>query len=219
MKPVVLAVPTLIRYDLLRRLIRTAEEGTRKPDRYLVIDNGGTLDEASLGLGDRLTLHRPGRNLGVAASWNYALKAEPDAHVVVAGDDVMIGRWTIERMVRHLERANGLAHVRALGFGLFLQGPKVAERIGYYDEAFWPAYWEDSDYERRLMLGNIPRIKVQELRPQEGGGSMTIRSATGDLKREIQKGENRNSHYYYRKWGGPRGAETFRTPFGKPTQG
>ena len=73
---IVLGVPVLSRYDLLERLLASAEAGTVKPDRYLIVDNGRQLDVRSPGIsraverGATVSVLSPGRNLGVAASWN-----------------------------------------------------------------------------------------------------------------------------------------------------
>ena len=75
----ILGVPTLNRYDLLGRLIASAEAGNCKPSAYFIVDNGGHFHgEASKMPGVAAAIERgapievlaPDKNLGVAASWN-----------------------------------------------------------------------------------------------------------------------------------------------------
>lgn len=213
-KPLILAIPTLNRYDLCRCLVEHVERtSTRKPDRYLIIDNGGSFDGASLGLGDRLTLHQPRENLGVAASWNYALQfAHPDAHVAIVNDDVMPEPNDLALLYGCAESHRGKAiHARVDCFSFFLQTPETAVEVGYYDEHFWPAYYEDVDYERRLVLAGVNRIDVTP--PRRKDPSQTLAGADDALRRTIEDGLRENHDYYCRKWGGPPTEERFTRPF------
>ena len=215
MKPFVLAIPTLTRYDLCRRLIEHVERtSTRKPDSYLIIDNGDAFDAEALGLGDRVVVYRPGRNLGVSASWNYALrKSHPDKHVAIVNDDVLPEPNELALLYDCLEAHRGQAvHARAEGYGFFAQSPETTTRVGDYDERFWPAYYEDRDYERRLKLAGVLRVDVAP--PTQKEGSQTLAAADDELRRTIERGLYRNCRYYARKWGGPPGEERFAKPFG-----
>lgn len=214
MKPLVLAIPTLNRYDLCARLIEHVERtSTRKPDSYLIVDNGGAFDEEALGLGERIVVYRPGRNIGVSASWNFALRSShPSKHVAIVNDDVLPEPTELALLYDCLEAHRGHAvHARAESYSFFAQSPETTMKVGGYDERFWPAYHEDQDYEHRLKVAGVARIDVAL--PSQQEGSQTLAAADVELRRTIHTGLHRNYRYYVRKWGGPPGEERFTKPF------
>jgi FkbM family methyltransferase len=143
---VILGIPTLWRYELLDRLIESALTGSRAPDEILVVDNGGNYEPKD----SRVRVIYCGSNLGVAASWNLLLRA---GAWIISNDDVVFTRRTFEELAGALE--SGTPFVNGLGWALFGQRPEIVEKIGFYDERFFPAYYEDNDYEIRLIDAGI----------------------------------------------------------------
>jgi len=92
---------------------------------------------------------------------------------------------------------------------------KTCHEVYRFDEAFIPAYCEDLDYHRRLMLGgdgdkifsiNLPYLHLaaqtlKQIDPQQR------------MKIERQIGQGSRAHYE-KKWGGPVNQETYTVPFG-----
>ena len=212
--PVALCVPTLNGYGRIKQLIASARAGTLPPDRIVVIDNGGGLGEL-----EGVEVVRPGRNLGVAASWNWFLRNVPDG-VIICNDDVILAPDSLEELCRAAE-----AHPKGLLFctadpslalhrwSLFLQRGESAAKIGMYDEQFWPAYYEDADYDRRIQLARLGPTLVHGLtfRHDPGRTTAALDPAT---RLNYQDHYAHNAEYYQRKWGGPRHAETYTAPFG-----
>src|SRR6185369_8048943 len=94
-----LGIPTLSRYDLLTKLLVSAECGTLKPDEYIIVDNGGQFVVPG-GLRHKLRMIRPRTNLGVAASWNLLLDialAEQQP-IVISNDDIELWPETLAEM-------------------------------------------------------------------------------------------------------------------------
>jgi hypothetical protein len=83
-----------------------------------------------------------------------------------------------------------------------------------FDEHFIPAFCEDLDYHRRLMLaGEGSRIFSVNL-PYLHLASQTLKQLPeGEAQRIRQQIESQSRGYYARKWGGDVNAETFYTPF------
>lgn len=83
-----------------------------------------------------------------------------------------------------------------------------------FDEAFVPAYCEDLDYHRRLLLaGEGARIFSINL-PFLHYGAGTLKAVDPIVRTQIEGGIARGSRAYYaRKWGGPVNEETFVLPF------
>lgn len=85
-----------------------------------------------------------------------------------------------------------------------------------FDEGFTPAFAEDLDYHRRLLLaGDGTRIFSVNLPFHHvGGGSQTMKSLDGPAFRRIGKAITEGSRAHYaRKWGGPVNAECYAQPF------
>jgi len=195
-----LGVPTLCRYDLLQQLLDLAERGTLKPSGYVIVDNGGEA-RARLKLPPNTELIEPGRNLGVAASWNVLLEAAVNEPIVISNDDVALGSSDFGRIA-----AAATKHplVTALGWSLFAQSPECTREVGWYDEGFL-AYYEDQDYSYRARLCRMPRKEIAV-------GATHVGSATIAVARNISS--EASALYYRAKWGGTPGAEGFTEPFG-----
>jgi hypothetical protein len=104
----------------------------------------------------------------------------------------------------------GLQRVLSLG-ACFAIGRGAIEKVGYFDENFWPAYLEDFDYHYRLGLAGIPLL-CDERTLLEHQRSATVRRdrLLGLLHPERL---SRNQRYYRRKWGGAPDQEQYLNPF------
>jgi len=151
-----LVVPTLTRHDLLARMLVSVDVPV---NRLVIIDNSGTLDVAGLGFsGDLVVLPMP-VNLGVAASWNLACRlAYRDPWVMIASDDVTfppgaLEEWAVLSGGDKVVLSETWPHWCAFSLGM-----GIVSRVGLFDEGYYPAYFEDTDYERRLTRAEIVPI-------------------------------------------------------------
>jgi len=214
---ITLCTPTLNRYDLVHKLILSAEAGSLVPTRYAIIDNGGSLElNLPQSVMDKVHLYRPDHNLGVAASWNYFLKTYDD-YIIISNDDIEVGRDAILHMVDAAEaNPEGLffcidsAGINAWSF--FLERKKSLEIIGEYDENFWPAYYEDNDRHRRYMLAGYDVQKASDIEFYHYG-SATLKAYSSEQEHKHHEYFRRNMQYYCDKWGGEPGNEVYQTAF------
>lgn len=205
----ILGVPTLYRYGLLDTLLVSAYAGRTKPSNVLVIDNGGGYEPRVAGA---VRVERPGRNIGVAAAWNRIMQYafdQGDRGVIISNDDAAFGPETFADVVNALETA---PLVLAGSFVLFGITRECVDKVGWFDERFWPAYHEDIDYMRRVKLAGLTEARVAA--PPHHEVSATLKGLSRHSVQFIHDGAERNRLYYEQKWGGPAGAETFTTPFG-----
>ncbi len=152
-------MPTLLRYDLLPRLIASVAASTLLPDEFVIVDNGGKFKAATVPalLTSRTVILTPGRNLGVSASWNLALRRGHE-HTILVGDDFWFGPDVINTVETTAQRSVNELFVAssdkgfASGFCFFLLKKSLHDRIGLFDETFWPGTYEDSDYVRRMSV-------------------------------------------------------------------
>ena len=211
-------IPTLNRYDLLPGAIRALSSGTVCPDEIHVIDNGGVCPDMR-----SVRVTRPGCNLGVAASWNLGIR---DAHArnaipIVLNDDIAVAADAVANMLAHISNGAPLVccNEGPPGVGqcwaMFSQTQEVTRRVGWYDEGFWPAYYEDCDYAQRLKRANIPVLLASDvfIAYTDGGAGATGRALGTHETRLFALAKERNRQRYVRKWGGMPGYETVALPF------
>ncbi len=226
-----LGIPTYCRYDLLEALLLSAEAGTVKPDGYIIIDNGNSFGVERLKalLGERASvveLISPGANIGVAAAWNRILEMTKDEKgVIISNDDIEFGSKTFEELSGALEQEH-MPFVEGDGWALFGQSSTTTALVGYYDENFWPAYYEDVDYDERMRRLGVMRKNPLSEPVKHHGWATTTAVANADW---LKLGRERNHAYFLQKWGGesrnPRwngdySAFQFSEPFdGKPPPG
>jgi hypothetical protein len=210
-----LGVPTLYCYDLLLRLIRSAEAGTEKPGGYRIIDNGGGFIEyarkkRSAPLPQNTEITVSGKNLGVAASWNLLLSMAHLTPMMIVNDDIELLPDTYAALNRLMRNGAPLAHTGS--WSCFAQSPALGDKIGLYDTEFSPAYFEDSDYAYRMKLAGVePVLSSVGVVPRPG--SATILRMKHMEREKFAESFRRNQQRYINKWGGLPHEETFTVPF------
>lgn len=217
----ILCCPTLNRYEDCRKMIVSALEGSLKPDKIIIIDNGGTVETHLTGLPVDILRYKNADgvyyNLGVAASWNRFLKEyEADAYLIV-NDDIVFGHDTIKDLYSaHQQNPDQLVYVTEgsglNAFSCFLITPKALEEVGYFDEQFYPAYFEDNDYAYRLKLAGYDLFRVPTT-IQEHVGSATMKSYTPEQVQKHHENFRANRKRYIDKWGGLPHHEVYTSPY------
>ena len=220
MKRVILAAPCVKRYDLLQKLFESAERGTRKPDRYFAVDNGGGLctKQASkeICLPKNTTVVHMGRHIGVAGTWNLALGEHPDAWVVISNDDVELHAATIESLVQAAEdhfEAGFIYPAFNPGamFCVFIVKHRVVAQIGGFDEQFYPAYFEDTDFHHRMKKAGIVEFAAPNA-SYDHVGSATMKSFNEREMKTHHEQFKANRNRYIAKWGSVPGLEAYDVP-------
>lgn len=197
----VLGVPILSTPSFLDEMLKTIDVPVGE---ILVIDNGDVIDELP-----GVTVIKPGRNLGVAASWNHIIRERFDAPWwAIVGYDVILAAGDLARLAGHMESIGGLGLLG--GFNAFGIDHSAIEKAGWFDENFHPAYFEDNDYDRRCQLSGVPMAGLPS--------GLLHRASSTISSNSVYRNENGrtfpyNALYYRQKWGGPPRQERFETPF------
>lgn len=198
---IVLAVPTYRAFDCLYQCLKSAFEGELVPDYALVIDNSGGKAYNYVQSFCRVIYQPMPYNLGVARSWNLAFAMFGNETLIISNDDVLFYPNTIKCMVENKDRAHFI-YPRTLPenmFSLFLMSYYTWLTVGPFDQNFYPAYFEDNDYHRRMKLRNISELCVDV----EYGhvGSATIKTYSPEEMERHHESFRRNERYYKQKWG------------------
>jgi len=135
-------------------------------------------------------------NLGVAASWNLGIKSFPyDNRWFFASNDVVFKPGALERLCEartdEITLSKMFPHWHA-----FSVGYEAVRRLGLFDEAFFPAYFEDNDYNTRANRFGVPIRKLDI--PADHDNSSTLKS---DPVFQALNGDTfaRNQAYYQAK--------------------
>ena len=155
----VIVIPVLNRYDLLERCLASIDHPV---ETLIVIDNGG-----QAGLHDQpwlvdrrhvqdYRIWSMPSNLGVATSWNLGIKATPfSSGWLLLNSDAWFKPGQLERFYR--DCAPGRVTLGgAPGWCSAHIGRDVVAKIGLFCENFHPAYFEDTDFQRRAMAHGFP---------------------------------------------------------------
>lgn len=192
----------------------------------------------------RIAYYSPPMRLALSTIWNRTLQTcwEIGAEVAwVVNNDVRLWNETYQTLVG-AQRATAALFVSGVGvtreqfvaftddpvinqdmrggpdFSCFLLTKEMHTRFPF-DEQFYPAYCEDLDMHRRLMLaGEGARIFGVNL-PFHHIGSGSLKSLEGEERAATERRIGQAREYYQRKWGGPANQETFLVPFGAPLDG
>lgn len=164
-----LGVPILNGVEHLERLLASL----RQPVHTLaLVDNSGgpgpvrqaleRLEQGGHPLVREVRVARPFTNLGVAASWNLILASFPEAaYALILNHDVVLTPEALPLALALLDprRPQWLGLLPdAAAFSAFLITAPAWNRVGFFDAAFHPAYFEDLDYRDRLAAD--PAVEV-----------------------------------------------------------
>lgn len=137
----VLVVPILNRYDLLEEMLNSINYPI---DNILIIDNGGQFKTDK----NVKVLNMPA-NLGLSAAWNLGIKCYPNAkYWLFASADTKWGESSLQE-IDSLSGSDKLI-LTDDAYGCFSVGENIIDKIGLFDEYFYPIYFEDNDFHERV---------------------------------------------------------------------
>lgn len=170
--------------------------------------------------------HHP-ENIGIARSWNIGARKvvqEKLDYLVIMSATIIFEEGMRDLVACMEANANPYGLETQHAWHLICLKPKVFKEIGYFDENFYPAYFEDTDMIRRMELAGIhnPMSKTQRLPKVQisagyQGNAHAIKKA--GLKVNFVALED----YFIQKWGHPNDFESqekrdymYQYPFNNP---
>jgi len=210
-----LCIPVLNNFSGLDQMIDSAEYGDLVPDRYLIVDNSGGRYKNK---NKKVEIYNPGTNIGVAPAWNYSIKNSDEIRII-CNDDLIFLPETLKIFYEFVCNDKDSimwcpAHNAGNAYSCFAINNKCIELLGYFDEEFAPAYFEDCDYARRMLLINYEITKVPDCKYIHVG-SQTVKNYNLEELNKHHETFAKNQEYFIRKWGGIPGQEIYTIPFGK----
>lgn len=156
------------------------------------------------------------QNRGLAKTWNEGMKIAFDEGadvVVIANADIRFGPGSLKALVETADAyrkdrpvtfcsghhgKHGKGH--SFGHSLFAVTENFIKRVGYFDQNFKKAYYEDSDMDRRRDRAGVLSADAGILDVYHEG-SESIFLADPEEEAAIRAQQDANSKYYYMKWG------------------
>ena len=198
-----IGIPTINRADLLNQALQVYK--TTMPDvQFYILDNA---DQQIL-IGDNIKIYISEKNLGVAGSFNVLCKKifENYEHALLLNDDIILraDRNGIENFIN--TQTYDLALPEKTN-SVILFSKQVYSEIGWWDEQFYPAYYEDNDYFWRLECKKKILLRSYLLEPaiHQESGSIAMDPSLNNAR------ENRKR--YEKKWGGYPSRELWKSPY------
>jgi hypothetical protein len=204
-----IGIPTLNRSDLLNPSLEKYFNQFPQTSIF-IIDNG---NQNLVSRENNFKVFKPKKNLGVARSWNYLCDEifKDHEYALILNDDIYIDLNQSEVNDFALgQKVNLVKCQEEFNFCSFILSKKCFTKHRF-DESFYPAYFEDKDYFRRLKISGInvlehfflnPKEYLNSASSSEEGGDPNILSSFANLYKR-----------YIDKWGGPPGQEIFLSEF------
>ena len=186
----------------------------------LVVDNSPNSDTKNLHNGNQLDgpfysnieyVHYP-QNYGVAGSWNLGLQKGAD-YTLILSTSVRFTKPLKEVLAQIPAQANDTMAIYE-GYHMVAISKKLIERVGYFDENFYPGYGEDADFGYRMDLLNIHPDSFYDAGNTSIGSGLQKRSGTWSWDTTSTLRTGRLEDYWAHKWGGHPGH--FKKPFNNP---
>ena len=219
-----IAVPVLCNGDMLLRHFRSIDVPLK---RYFILDNScGTDDSVEKAIDtiwdtkpdhiDDVVILTSTQNTGYAGAVNLIIRQNFDCpYWIISNFDVQYAPGELHRLLHSIEELPDGAFCGTPGTDEFVTSlftPSLLKKVGYLDENFYPAYFDDNDYRWRCQLAAAEPINFRLKYKHDT--STTINSSP-HYKQANGRTFQQNYQYYLEKWGGPPNGEVFVTPFNK----
>jgi hypothetical protein len=180
-----------------------------------------------------IRLYNYGTNRGVARSWNEGILDsyhENAAVVLVPNDDIWFSPGDIDKIAfsalnrreNYVIFCAGLnlrrgVRVPSHNWSCFALNPVALEKLGCFDENFFPVGGEDYDYVVRARRLGLEPYRVEDTSVFH---AVVATRHSDELRAELERAMELNKAYFQRKWavrwGGERTRKFFETPFDDP---
>ena len=152
-------------------------------------------------------------NVGFSGSINQIIKQNIDCpYWCILSVDWHPEKRQLKKLAKRLENpfVGILCDKSQNGYSSMVFTPELLYEVGYLDENFFPAYYEDNDHRYRMKLAGI-EWEYLPLKYKHAVSATIKRDPAIYAKNQMTFKEN--GRYYIEKWGGLPGQEKYETPF------
>lgn len=152
----VLGFLTYSRFDLAERLLESIDYPV---EHLVIVDNSGKreFNPKQPELVKNMWLIQVPHGLGYGGGLNLIVKSTPFApYWVLVNDDSVFAPGALKKISERVDiQAINFLSIMPKWSG-FVLGEGAVLKAGLFDERFHPIYFEDNDYERRLLAAGVP---------------------------------------------------------------
>jgi len=152
---------TLKRFDLAERLMASIDYPV---EHLVIVDNSGTQqwEPPRVEMAKHQWVIRVPYGLGLVGAWNLIMKSTPFApYWVLVNDDAWFESGALE-IIRQDADPDALSFPDIEPkWSCAVIGEAVVKKAGLYDERFYPLYFDDNDYERRIKHAGVPVKRIE----------------------------------------------------------
>lgn len=190
----VIGFATLTRFDLAERLMNSIDYPV---EHLVIINNSGTQtwQPKKPEQVQRMWHIEVPFGLGLVGAWNLIIKATPYApYWILINDDAWFPAGALARIDQEVDtEALNFAEVDQTPWAAPIIGEGCVRRAGLYDEAFYPIYFDDNDFERRIRNAGVPvkqlsvRIHHEPMTTRQGFLAQNVRTWAANEQRHKEK--------------------------------
>ena len=147
-----ICIPVYKVTDLVHRCLKSL-----RGENVLIIDNTGKA-ECQVFEGSGFEIQYQERNIGIPKAWNMGLKKNYDWTFICSSS--MLFNEPFSHITDMLKDYDGLMFRTSHDWHLVGIHKDAVEQIGYFDENFYPGYFENTDWDYRCYLKGIWRYKM-----------------------------------------------------------
>ncbi|MGH2642342.1 MAG: glycosyltransferase family 2 protein [Chitinophagaceae bacterium] len=202
--PFAIGIPTVCRHDLLNEAIDFYSQSL--PDvTFFIANNNEQNFYPRENIHSDINILNNNRNLGVAESWNQLCKYiffRGFDYALILNDDVILknDQQSITKIIESNSTADFIQCSE--DYAMFILPNRTYKKVGAFDKRFYPAYFEDNDYNARLIQNKCKIVVESAIEFIKFSRSMSIK-----MKPELNNNFEQNKRKYIEKWGGEPGKE------------
>jgi GT2 family glycosyltransferase len=199
---------------------------TNLSHNFIIVDNASTdrtnilLDNLSK-FPNQISIRNKTR-ISLSTAWNQGLKrAMEDSefkYAYVINNDIEFEPFCVDQLIKFVEshpeyvlvsglntrdfgKQEGKISDDACDFSAFLVTRECIDKVGFFDEGFVGAYYEDNDYHQRVKVAGLKSCVLCDVGFYHYG-SKTLKEGLNPIElKQSQANYDRNKAYFKQKWG------------------
>ena len=199
---------------------------TNLSHNFIIVDNASTdrtnmLLDALSKFSNQIHIRNKTR-VSLSQAWNQGLKKALEdtefKYAYVINNDVVFEPFCVDRLIQFVEshieyglvsglntrdfgKQEGKIGEGGIDFSAFLVTKECLDKVGFFDENFVGAYYEDNDYHHRVYGAGLKSCVVCDVGFFHYG-SRTIKEGLNPMElKQSQANFERNKAYFKQKWG------------------
>lgn len=168
----VLGFCTVKRFDLADRLLASIDYPV---EHLVVVDNSGAASWNPVkpdSVANMWVIRVP-YGLGLTGAWNLIIKSTPYApYWLLVNDDAWFEPGALQIIAEQADpNAMNFLHINTK-WSAVVFGERVIQDVGLYDESFYPLYFDDNDFERRIDYAGIEKKYIPAVVHHENSSTL-----------------------------------------------